>query len=608
MMKKLYQMLSPSTHMVMKIWLASVTVVSAAVLLIVLPLNLLMRQGWMDQAIEQTETNMAVTSIAIGDSYTQTLMRFVENCSTEDFQRLFSQIIEAGTDSQTSLNNSVQNTLRALTNQTSMIQASVLINRQGVCFYPLSKSVNLYALTYDLGCDTDMFSGVSLLPRQSSPVHGMHDVIPMAIPMRTLSGTKMAYIADGLEDSAAILYLFVDVDSVNSLLRTYAAQGIYGRLYLMTEQGVILNYLPEDEPWQTAAQLALPELLAAHAPGGDAGMVRLQHSFAFWHRVGDTPYMVVNLVPASALTSTLSRVAEQMTVAILVCVLLISLAAFITSFTITKPLNKLMGTVRAIEEGCYDKKMVLPQRDEIGQLSASIDSMYDTIQRQIAEIREERQAKDNAEIRLISEQINPHFLYNTLEAINMEVYSQHPENASAMIQNLGEFLRIGLSFGSKTITVGRELEHVQAYINIMNNRFNQRIMFTSMVDNACVQREVLKIILQPLVENSIRHGFRMDSQEASLGDLFISVEIHETPEGGMTMAVIDNGIGIDVAKAEQMLHADPAKQRHVGLNNVYQRLVMHYGDEARITFSSIPYFRNTVCIHLPPHAEEGAER
>ena len=68
----------------------------------------------------------------------------------------------------------------------------------------------------------------------------------------------------------------------------------------------------------------------------------------------------------------------------------------------------------------------------------------------------------------------------------------------------------------------------------------------------------------------------------------------------MTMEVIDNGVGIDVAKAERMLHTDPAQQRHVGLNNVYQRLVMHYGPEACITFSSIPYFRNVVCIHLPP--------
>lgn len=147
----------------------------------------------------------------------------------------------------------------------------------------------------------------------------------------------------------------------------------------------------------------------------------------------------------------------------------------------------------------YSTDMILRQPDELGQLSSAMDSMYTTIRRQINEITAERQARDNAELRLIAAQINPHFLYNTLESINMEVYGGHNDNASAMIQNLGEFLRIGLSFGSQMISVSRELEHVQAYINIMNCRFGRRIIFSSTVDEGCMEREVLKIILQPLV-------------------------------------------------------------------------------------------------------------
>ena len=103
----------------------------------------------------------------------------------------------------------------------------------------------------------------------------------------------------------------------------------------------------------------------------------------------------------------------------------------------------------AIENQTYDSSQILTQSDELGQLSKSLDSMYQTIQQQIEQIKQERQAKYNAEIRLFSEQINPHFLYNTLEYINMEVYSNHNKNASMMIQNLADFMRIGLNFGGE---------------------------------------------------------------------------------------------------------------------------------------------------------------
>ena len=167
-----------------------------------------------------------------------------------------------------------------------------------------------------------------------------------------------------------------------------------------------------------------------------------------------------------------------------------------------------------------------------------------------------------------------------------------------MIQSLGEFLRIGLSFGQNVITVEKELEHVRAYISIMNMRFGQRLIFSSTVDEGYLQHPVVKIILQPLVENAIRHGFRMDSESSGFSDQFIEVTVHAAGDE-LLLSVIDNGIGIDVGHARQVLHSSPTRQKHVGLNNVYQRLVMQYGEKADITFESIPYYRNTVCIHIP---------
>ena len=166
----------------------------------------------------------------------------------------------------------------------------------------------------------------------------------------------------------------------------------------------------------------------------------------------------------------------------------------------------------------------------------------------------------------------------------MEVYSNHNKNASMMIQNLADFMRIGLNFGGELISISKELAHVQAYVNIMNYRFSHKICFTSDIPKELLSYEILKIILQPLVENSIRHGFGLDNSSSYLDVPSIK---------------IDNGAGIDIERATQILHTGTDGQKHVGLNNVYQRLVFFYGETVKITFSSIPYYENIVQIRIP---------
>ena len=108
----------------------------------------------------------------------------------------------------------------------------------------------------------------------------------------------------------------------------------------------------------------------------------------------------------------------------------------------------------------------------------------------------------------------------------MEVYSNHTQNASMMIQNLADFMRIGLNFGGELISISKELAHVQAYVNIMNYRFSHKICFTSDIPKELLSYEILKIILQPLVENSIRHGFGLDNSSSYLDVPSIKIEVY----------------------------------------------------------------------------------
>ena len=283
----------------------------------------------------------------------------------------------------------------------------------------------------------------------------------------------------------------------------------------------------------------------------DALTIEQKDAYLILNRIGNRSLCLANLISMDQLLSSLHTIQSYLYLAILVVLLTITVGTLIASNLITRSLSKLISAVSAIENQTYDSSQILPQSDELGQLSKSLDSMYQTIQQQIEQIKQERQAKYNAEIRLFSEQINPHFLYNTLE-----------------------------------------------YINIMNYRFSHKICFTSDIPKELLSYEILKIIRQPLVENSIRHGFGIDNSSSYLDVPSIKIEVYRD-DPWLYLRVIDNGAGIDIEIATQILHTGTDGQKHVGLNNVYQRLVFFYGETAKITFSSIPYYENIVQIRIP---------
>jgi two-component system sensor histidine kinase YesM len=259
-----------------------------------------------------------------------------------------------------------------------------------------------------------------------------------------------------------------------------------------------------------------------------------------------------------------------------------------------------MDSLRDIETGSYLEKIPIHSHDEIEQLNDAIDSMYRTIQKQIERIKQEETLKYNAQMQLLSEQMNPHFLYNALEFINMEIVSSHNDNASLMICNLGNYLRTGLAYGENFMPISKEVEHAVSYINIMSYRFSQSIQVTTQIPDYLSDRPIMKCILQPLVENSLKHGFKIGTSGGFPLLPLITISASLTDDA-LELSVTDNGAGIDIERAEQSLqrqHKNSDGSGHVGLSNVYLRLSSYY-TEADITFSSVPFFENKVTVRLP---------
>lgn len=201
---------------------------------------------------------------------------------------------------------------------------------------------------------------------------------------------------------------------------------------------------------------------------------------------------------------------------------------------------------------------------------------------------------------MLSEQINPHFLYNTLECIHFQVLNGHQQTAGGMLESLGRYLRTTLNVGKTFITVEKEVEHVTLYMDIMNRHSTSGIQFHSEIDSSLKHIMIMKVLLQPLAENSIKHGFESSFNGIEPVPPQITINITPGGENRILIEVSDNGKGFDIKRASALMKAEtPESKDHFGLHNIYKRLHTCYGDQVEITFTSIPYLKNSILIEIP---------
>lgn len=261
------------------------------------------------------------------------------------------------------------------------------------------------------------------------------------------------------------------------------------------------------------------------------------------------------------------------------------------------PFANISRMLDQMKDGSYKFDVKPRYHDESGILIESLNDMYGQLMDNLEKIKYEEKQKFLYMSQMLTEQINPHFIYNTLEIINMEIIAGNIATASEMVSSFSSFLRYSLNKGDFMIKLSDEIKQAETYMKIMNFRLNGIISFSISCPDAIQGIEIPKLILQPLVENSIKHGFDSLSHGGFI-DPRISILISCT-ENILTINVSDNGQGIDIEKAEKAMNKESDK-KSFGLNNIATRLRIFDG-ACKIEFRSIPYFNNEVVItlHLP---------
>nr|WP_285860578.1 MULTISPECIES: histidine kinase [Paenibacillus] len=289
------------------------------------------------------------------------------------------------------------------------------------------------------------------------------------------------------------------------------------------------------------------------------------------------------------------------------------------AYLLVRPIERLKQAIENEEPllvGRTDTDEAQP-RDEIGRLVASFNQML----RQIRELMQENVDKEirekklvtsrmKAELGMLQQQINPHFLYNTLEAINMRARQYGATEVSTMVNSLAKIFRFTINTGSEVVALSDELEHARNYLTIQELRFQNKFIVRWELDDQAMKLPVLKFILQPIIENALQHGIEDLYGE---GELLIRTKLSGLV---LILTVQDNGIGMseeELERVRQSLMLEPeaaAEQRSrvrnstgrssgVGLINVYQRLRLYYGEPLKLSIESEEFQGTTVTINLP---------
>ncbi|NLV35534.1 MAG: sensor histidine kinase [Clostridiaceae bacterium] len=323
------------------------------------------------------------------------------------------------------------------------------------------------------------------------------------------------------------------------------------------------------------------------------------------HREGDrllvgskaiigTDWFLVSIIPYEEILSTGNTIRQQMLVLLVALTTLAYILAFYMSGSNTKRISRLIKKMRKVQEGELEPIKVTPVKDEIGELMETFNYMIHRIKILIEEQYKSGQEIKSVELKALQAQINPHFLYNTLDLINWTAIKHKVPELSSLVQSLSKFYKLSLNKGRDIVPISDEIQHVTLYTDIQNRRFENKIHLSIDVDDDILEYSILKTILQPIAENSIMHGI-LEKDDQS-GNISIRGRLEKNT---VILEVQDDGIGIDIETVNDVLNANPKESHGYGVRNINNRLKLHYGQEYGLTYTSKPGKGTEVVIRIP---------
>jgi two-component system, sensor histidine kinase YesM len=379
----------------------------------------------------------------------------------------------------------------------------------------------------------------------------------------------------------------------------------HGYLALVSPDGILVSKQPTARYQLNDADLFRLRKSSATSGSYDWKNAQGEKLFIVYNTLQINQWRLVAVVPERDLLAEAGRI-KTISLGIIIILSIISITlATIFAGNIATSVRYLSEQVKRVESGDFDTQFVIAEQNEIGVLAKGLTSLVTTVKQLLQKIREEQEKKRQIELLALQAQINPHFLYNTLGSIRHLIEMNENSRAIKMVGALTKFFMIGISRGKEIITVAEEIEHIRNYLLILQMRYSQDFDFEFAVNEEILNCKIIKLTLQPLVENSIYHGIKNKPNKG----LFRISGYRAGHEA--IIEVYDDGAGIDKARLEELRQSLDAPDvaeypMTFGLRNVNERLRLYFGPEYGLTIYSELDHYTRIIVRLPFHEASSA--
>lgn len=321
----------------------------------------------------------------------------------------------------------------------------------------------------------------------------------------------------------------------------------------------------------------------------------------------DTKFTFVDIVDKKIVDGDVRKILQGFDGMMALCVVLTLLVSLVSASMFSKRVNRLVWNMKNVENGKLDTRIRVKSKDEFGYLESGFNNMCSRLEEYIQRVYVFELKTKTAELRTLQSQINPHFLFNTLESIHMTAQINNDNKTAKMIHLLGNMLRWNIRTMAMFVDVQEEIEYVCSYIKLQKMRYDDAFDVLINVDPAVLTLGIPKLILQPLVENCISHGF---SDICEGGYIWIEGALED---GSLIFTVSDNGRGMDDIRVQEVIeglnqNCEDKDQHHIGLSNVHQRIRILFGEKYGLTVSSQRGLGTNMTILLPAMSKEDMAR
>ncbi len=405
-----------------------------------------------------------------------------------------------------------------------------------------------------------------------------------------------------------ILMLNVDLGFFTRTLKNYSFYGT-GNTVFLTNNDVLSVLNPNVNAPIFEYQSEMKEFFHQHTKGELTQQVNNRTLFICFQKVQNMDLYIAHVVDLDTLLEPAYQLRHHSFVIVLILVFCCILIAYLTALSIGQPLKTLLKSIQRFEKNWDAKRCDVSGKDELTYISQHFNQMADSTQKMADELVQSNLKQHTlelshlkAELNALQMQIKPHFLYNTLDLIRWETIhvGKGESTASYMIDRFSALLRKSIKKNENKVRISEELEHIQAYIDVINFSRRNKIELINSIDFDSSQYSIPKLSLQPIVENAVKHAFDSHSNHPA-----IHLRGWLIAQNLILITVTDNGYGMKPCEIESLQNNLKHKKLHldgIGLNNVNLRIKLVYGEEYGLDVESVLDLGTEISLRIPADA------